>query len=913
MVGLKTYQRKRDFAKTREPRGVIGKVKGHRYVIQKHDARRLHYDLRLELDGVMLSWAVTKGPSLVPGDKRLAIHVEDHPVEYNRFEGTIPKGEYGGGTVMVWDRGTWTPEGDPHKGMAKGHLDFELKGEKLKGRFHLVRMRKRPGERQEPWLLIKSDDEFARAKSDPDILEQKSKSVVTGRSIEQIAKNSTRVWHSNRQPDDQPQARSRAAKPRAAVKARPSGRKTKARATRKKSSAGKSSRKPEKSGKRQASGDLVRIEGVRRAKLPDFVPPCLATLSANAPDGERWIHEIKFDGYRMQARLSDGAVRLRTRSGLDWTGKFPTIAEAVCALPAKQALLDGEIVSQNAQGISDFSALQNDLKAGRGDRLIYYVFDLLYLDGCDLTRAALRDRARVLARLLQKVPASVPIRLSEPFDTPGPILLKHACRMDLEGIISKRADAPYRSGRGGEWIKTKCTANQEFVVGGYEPSDKAARSIRALLLGYYDGKKFRYAGRVGTGFSVALERDLLGRLKALARADAPFEAIPKEEARRKIKWVEPALVAEIDFRGWTHGDVLRQASFKGLREDKKAGDVVREMPRKSAAAAQAGARKTSRGAPAKRAGKTARKVGPKKRAETAARSATSKKSPVSVAGVTLTHPDRVYWADAGVTKRMLADFYADIWDRIAPHLVNRPIALVRCPDGADSRKCFFQKHVSAGLEGERLKSIPLKGEQPAIAVHDLAGLIALVQAGVLEIHCWGTHAGHIESCDQLVFDLDPGPGVSFKQLVGSAREVRARLKDLKLESFVKTTGGKGLHVVVPIVPADWDKAKDFAHAIARMMAEDDPQLYVATMSKKLRDRRIFVDYLRNGRGATAIAPYSTRARDGAPVATPLAWEELGSLKAANQYTVLNLEKRLSRLRRDPWGTIGKVRQRLPAV
>ncbi len=893
MAFLKTYRAKRDFKKTSEPRG--GKPgAGSRYVIQKHAATRLHYDLRLELDGVMLSWAVTRGPSLVPGDRRLAIHVEDHPVEYNTFEGTIPKGQYGGGTVMVWDRGTWEPEGDPHAAMKKGHLDFVIHGKKLNGRFHLVRMRRRPGERQEPWLLIKSDDEFAKGKSDPDILEAKPNSIVTGRSIDKIAAAADSIWHSNRAATDQPDARaskttrkatpSRAARPRA-KKAAP-----RRRAAAKKSMAKKSKKRPR-------PGAVADMAGARQRAMPDFVPPALATLNAVAPSGDEWLHEIKFDGYRMQALISKGRIRLKTRTGLDWTARFPSIADALKDIPAEQAILDGEIVSESESGVSDFSALQTDLKSGRHDRMAFYVFDLLYLDGLDLTGAALIDRKDVLADLLSDLPKSGLIKPSEPFHTPGPLLLKHACKMNLEGIVSKRTKQAYHSGRTGDWLKTKCSSNQEFVIGGYEASSTMTRSIRALILGYFEGGKFRYAGRVGTGFTMATERDLLKKLDAVKSEKMPFETLPPEEARRKVKWVKPTLVAEIDFRGWTHGDVLRQASFKGLREDKAAKDVVRETPRpRVAAAAQKSARKTSR--------PTVRTGAPR-------RLETKKKDNVTIAGVTLSHPDRIYWSDAGVTKAMLADFYRDVWKWMAPHLVDRPIALVRCPDGADSRKCFFQKHISAGLEGDRLVSVPLKGEEPAIAVHDLSGLIALAQAGVLEVHCWGTHADHVESCDFLVFDLDPGPGITIKQLVEGAREVRARLAKLKLKSFVKTTGGKGLHVVLPIAPTDWDQAKEFAHGIADAMEADNPDRYVAAMAKKKRDHRIFVDYLRNGRGATAIAPYSTRARPGAPVATPLSWEELGNLKAANQYTVLNLRQRLSKQKRDPWSGMSRIRQKLP--
>jgi bifunctional non-homologous end joining protein LigD len=460
----------------------------------------------------------------------------------------------------------------------------------------------------------------------------------------------------------------------------------------------------------------------------------------------------------------------------------------------------------------------------------------------------------------------------------------------LEGIVSKKARAPYHSGRVGDWLKTKCSANQEFVIAGYEPSATQSRSIRALILGYYGSGGLRYAGRVGTGFKVATERDLMQRLRKLHTNKMPFDKIPEEERRRRVQWVEPKLVAEIDFRGWTHGDVLRQASFKGLREDKPAKEVVREMSATKAAAASQ---------------RTATKSSPKKLSQS--------RSQVSIAGVTLTHPDRVYWDDVGVTKKMLAEYYAQVWDWMAPHLIDRPLALVRCPEGATAAKCFFQKHASAGLEKANLKRIPVKGEEPWIAVEDLSGLIALAQAGVLEIHTWGTTAEEIDTCNRLVFDLDPGPGVTWKQLVEGARDVKARLETIGLKTFLKTTGGKGLHVVVPIAPTDWGTAKDFAHAIALSMASEDPARYVANMAKKLRNNRIFVDYLRNGEGATAIAPYSTRARPGATVSVPLAWDELGKLKAPNAFNVLNLMQRLKKLRRDPWKYIGRIKQKLPVI
>ena len=885
MAALQTYWKKRDFGKTAEPRGAAGRKKGFRYVIQKHDATRLHYDLRLELDGVMLSWAVTRGPSLVPGDKRLAIHVEDHPIEYNKFEGIIPDDQYGGGTVMVWDRGTWTPEHDPHKGMKKGHLDFALHGEKLNGNWHLVRMRKRPGERQEPWLLIKATDEFARKESDPDILEEMSDSAASGRTMEEIATDKKRGWHSNKGAKEQSKA-AKAGPTKAAVRGAAPKR---ARAPRRKAATKRSGKKPGKK--------LAKIAGAREGRPPDFIEPCLATLSTTAPDAADWVHEIKFDGYRIQARVGDGAVTLKTRTGLDWTAKFPAVEAACAALSSHDAILDGEIASIDDNGISNFSALQDDLKNGRQDRMTYYVFDLLHLDDYKLTGSPLIERKRALTALLTELPKDSVIRLSEHFEEDGATMLKHACGLHLEGIVSKRAGGPYRSGRNGDWLKTKCASNQELIVIGYEPSDKRGRLIRSLLLGYYENGDLRYAGRIGTGWGQKEERDLLRRLEAVARQNTPLEKIPGEERlSRGVKWLDPKVVVEVDFRGWTGGKLVRQGSLKGVREDKSARQVVREVEQMPEQVKQAALRQ-----------KSPTKTAPAKSGKARA----GKSQAVEVADVALSHPDRVYWEDAGVTKEMLAEYYTVVWDWMRPHVTGRVLALVRCPDGA-SGQCFFQKHASAGIDARHLVSVPDDGDK-SIAVDSVQGLVSLAQAGVLEIHVRGSSTDRLEEADRLVFDLDPGPGVEWKDVIAAAREVRQRLKDLRLESFVKTTGGKGLHVVLPIKATPWDDAKDFCRRMAEQMAADRPDRFTATIKKVARKNRIFIDYLRNSREATAIAPYSTRARPGATVSTPLTWEELGSQKTPNAFTVENLPKRLARLRRDPWDKIGRLKQALPAT
>ena len=562
MAGLQTYREKRHFGITSEPRGRKASATGNAFVIQKHAATRLHYDLRLELDGVMKSWAVTRGPSLVPGEKRLAIHVEDHPIEYNAFEGTIPKGQYGGGTVMIWDRGTWFPEGDPRFGYKKGHLDFRLEGEKLNGKWHLVRMRKRPGERQEPWLLIKATDESARSPKDPDILEELPLSAATGRTMDEISagrpvrKKSTRttvpaaaVWHSNRAA---PEARTPV---EAKTATRPRERKGKSKSTAKKPAAGKA----------KSKADGRHIVGEKRSPLPDFVAPCLAQLTDKPPSAPNWVHEIKFDGYRIQARLANGKVQLNTRRGLDWTDKFRSIARAAAKIPVQQALIDGEIVVESERGVSSFTALQEELSAGRDDRFIYYVFDLLHLNGLDLRPVSLLERKKALQDIMQSIPAEVPVKFSEHFEENGAVLLRHACQMSLEGIVSKLRDVPYRSGRTGDWIKTTCSRRQEFVVVGYAPSTVDPRAIGAMILGYYDDGELQYAGRVGTGYTQKMARDLWRRLDPLRTDKAPFKPLPAEERGRPGKWVEPRMVVEVDFRGWTTAQRLRHPSFKGRK------------------------------------------------------------------------------------------------------------------------------------------------------------------------------------------------------------------------------------------------------------------------------------------------------------------------------------------------------------
>jgi bifunctional non-homologous end joining protein LigD len=889
-VALEQYRKKRKFDVTAEPRGGKAARGGNRYVIQKHDATRLHYDLRLELDGVMKSWAVTRGPSLDPNDKRLAVQVEDHPIEYNSFEGTIPQGQYGGGTVMIWDRGRWIAENDPHKGFAKGHLDFVLDGEKLHGRWHLVRMRSREGDRHKNWLLIKGNDEEARSGKGSDILQKEPLSVASGRSMEEIAggKGKKRVWQSNRndkkasaKPGPQTRRAFREQLQAEAARAKPKGKAKTARGRAKAAAA---------PGARKKSDPPSR--GGKSGRPPDFVRPSLATLHADAPRGKEWVHEIKFDGYRIEVRLDRGEVRMLTRKGLDWTARFAPIADAVAALPATTVLIDGELVVEDDKGISNFSLLQTDLKDDRTDRFVYCAFDLLYLDGRDLRGEPLMARKVALARLLRKTGRAGRIRYVEDLEGDGPLILKHACAMHLEGVVSKLRNAPYSSGRSESFVKSKCHNAQEFVVAGFMPSTALPKAVGALTVAFHDNGKLRYAGRIGTGYTRDTARELWKRLTPLRTERAPV-TLPPDERRKNVIWVAPKIVIEAEYRGITHDGLLRQAAFKGLREDKPAREVVRETPvaaPPATAAQRQPVRKSASVKPAK------------------VKSAAANRSSAEVANVRLTHPDRVYWPDAGVTKEDLAEYYVSVWDVMAPHVVDRPLALLRGPEGIGG-ELFFQKHIAANVKSSPLRHAVAAKEHDVIAVEKLDDVIGLVQSGALEIHVRGSKLGQLEFCDRIVFDLDPGEGVSWQQIVAAAQEIRDRLGALKLKSFAKLSGGKGIHVVVPIIGADWDATKAFTARIVDAMAADSPKLYLAKMTKALRKGRIFIDYFRNTREATSVAAYSTRARPGAPVSAPLSWEQLGRTTGANEFTVLNLKKRL---RNDAWAEIGKVRQKLPS-
>jgi bifunctional non-homologous end joining protein LigD len=820
-MALETYRRKRNFAATPEPKGAAPAAESDIFVVQKHDATRLHYDFRLALDGVLKSWAVTRGPSLDPAEKRLAVAVEDHPLEYADFEGTIAKGEYGGGAVIVWDNGTWTPIGDPHKGLKKGHLEFALRGGKLNGRWHLVRMHGKPGEKRENWLLIKGDDEFARPGEDADVLESQPQSVKTGRTIDEL-EGEAPGWSSRTGKIEKPNGAARRAQ------------------------------KPARKGPAPGA-----IEGAAKGPLPGFVEPMLASLAKSPPAGDRWLHEIKFDGYRIQARIDKGAVTLLTRRGLDWTKKFgEAVAEALRNLPVRTALIDGEMVVENESGVSQFSLLQADLSDGRLDRFVYYAFDCLHLDGYDLREVALARRKALLSTLIGE--GRGPVRYSSHFDEDGGLVLERACALGLEGVISKARQSAYASGRGKSWVKSKCSAQQEFVIAGFVPSTTGRKAIGSLALGVYERGALRYVGRVGTGFTSGVAEALFAKLEGMRVRSSPFAKPLTAAEARQVRYVRPEFIAAIDFRGWTGDGLLRQASFQGLRDDKPAREIVRET--------------TMATNPAPERPKTS---------------------------VTLTHPDRVYWPEAGVTKEGLADYYAEAWPFMAPLVVGRALALVRCPDGIGGQT-FFQKHAWKGLNRAIVLVRDPAEPEPLISIRDFDGLMALVQSAALEIHPWGSTISNWERPDMIVMDLDPGEDVPWTSVIAAAAEVRDRLKAAGLASFVKTSGGKGLHVVSPVKPkAEWPAVKAFTKGIADSMAADSPDRFVSTIPKARRHGRILIDYLRNQRGMTAVAAYSTRARPGAAVSMPLAWEELTPEIGPAYFTTRNAPVRLSSVA-DPW-------------
>jgi bifunctional non-homologous end joining protein LigD len=852
---LERYRSMRDFSKTAEPSGQAepaAKTESLPFVIQKHAATRLHYDFRLGLHGVLKSWAVTKGPSYVPGDKRLAVQVEDHPMEYGGFEGTIPKGQYGGGTVMLWDEGTWEPVGDPDQSLAKGNLKFILHGKKLHGKWVLVRMGGKAANEAKPnWLLIKEHDEYEQSADDEPITEKEPNSVLTRRDIEAIARDEDHVWQSNR-PETSSGNKSSAAKPAPSPPFAPAG-----------------------------------LPG-RKEALPAFIPPQLASEAQEPPVGEHWVHELKLDGYRVQAHIDkSGKVRLYTRSGLDWTHRMASVAREVARLSVESAILDGEVVVLEANGQSSFAALQAAFEEGAKHPLTYFVFDLLHLNGHNLRQEVLVERKKILARLLDSLAEHETVRFGQHLQTEGKPIFKEACRLGAEGIVSKRGDSAYATGRSKTWLKIKCVRRQEFVIGGFTKPNNGTEGIGALVLGYYDNKKLIYAGRTGTGFTQVNSRKLRERLEAMRQTRMPFVDVPGPAASGAV-WVRPELVAEVQFSTWTADNLVRQASFKGLREDKKATEVRREMPDPN----------------------LSQKATPNQK------TAAPEKAPAPARlGFKVTHPEKVVDPQSGVTKQALIDYYLAVAPLMLPHVTGRPLSLVRCPNGA-GQKCFYQKHLGPGMPpgigGVEIPDRKGKGTETYVTVEGEQSLAGLAQMNVLEIHPWQSTNEDLEHPDRIIFDLDPDEAVSWPTLCGAAQEVRDRLKQLGLQSFVKTTGGKGLHVVAPIKPTlEWEQMKALTHEFTLQMEKDNPKLYISKMTKAARTNKIFVDYLRNEREATAVAPYSSRARLGMAAALPLEWAELKGSNAP-KFLIAHFDEWKDRLRKDPWKAMLSSDQEIPA-
>ena len=847
---LSLYQQKRDFTKTAEPSGKAKVVPAQypRFVIQKHAATRLHYDLRLELDGVFKSWAVTKGPSLDPKDKRLAVETEDHPLDYGDFEGTIPKGEYGGGTVMLWDRGFWTSDGDPAKSLAKGELRFTLAGEKLQGSWVLVRLRNdRERGKRTNWLLIKRHDGFEREGDGDSVLEQ-DHSVASSRAMDQIAAGKGRspkpfmlgkaksfkanaIWHS--EPDKHTH------KPATIAPA------------------------PKSKSARKSAGTM-----------PPFIPPQLCKRVGRPPSGKDWVHEIKLDGYRMQLRSEGGDAAMRTRKGLDWTEKFAAIAQAAHSLP--DCIIDGEVVALDHNGAPDFAALQAALSEGRSEDLIYFVFDLLFEGGEDLRSLPLTERKQRLKKLLSRKGAHARfIKYVEHLTEPGDAVLKSACNLNLEGIISKRASQPYKSGRTESWHKSKCRGGQEVVIGGWSGS---STNLRSLLVGVYRGGHLVHTGRVGTGFNARNAGDLLKKLTALKTDQSPFGGKGAPRKKADWNWVKPELVAEIEFAGWTGDGNVRQAAFKGLREDKPPSEIRAEKP-----------------APPEKA------ILPAPTAK--ARGNRIKSGSELVMGVAISKPDKPLWPEPdSITKLDLAQYLEKIGPWMIEHLKGRPCSIMRAPDGIKGER-FFQRHAMKGMSS-LISTVRVAGDrEPYIQIDRIEGLIAAAQVAAIEYHPWNNQPGHPSLPGTLVFDLDPAPDVGFDRVIAAAKEIKERLEALGLTTFCKTTGGKGMHVVTPLDVKEkdglgWDEAKGFAQAVCSAMAADSPNRYLINMSKKQRTGRIFLDYLRNDRMATAVAPLSPRMHPGAPVSMPLSWSQVRAGLDPQRFTIVTAPALLAKGK--PW-------------
>lgn len=853
---LTRYRQKRDFRLTPEPderpaharrpakAGKASRIQALSFVIQKHWASHLHYDFRLELDGVLLSWAVPKGPSYDPKERRMAIHVEDHPLSYGGFEGTIPPKQYGAGEVIVWDNGTWEPEGDPAQGLRDGKLVFRLRGQKLAGLWQLIRT-SRDASKREQWLLIKKHDGLERPHADYDVTLALPDSVI-------------------QQPLGFAEDRAKAAKADAAEPAAP------------------------------AQGpDLSRA---RKARLPAELAPQLATLVTATPPGD-WIAEAKFDGYRLMARLDKGKVRLITRGGNDWTERLPALATALGELGLDNAWLDGEIVVLREDGAPDFNLLQNAIghpKRTRHEDIVYFLFDVPFLNGHDLREVPLIERRAVLRALMADDDGDDEnpgvLRFSEDFAVPPDEMLAAACQMRLEGLILKRPDSAYVSRRSDAWVKLKCQQRQEFVVVGFTDRSDGAKALGSLLLGYYEDGELRYAGRVGTGWSLQLAGELHQRLSALEVKTPHFDeatiarshwARMTGRAGGATHWVKPKRVVEVAFAEWTPEGHIRHASFQGEREDKAPEDVGRESAQ-----------------PAEKVRTPAAAGTPKAKSKPKAKAKANppiKQSEASAGQLRITHPDRVIDPSTGHTKIELVRYYESVVEWMQPHLGHRPVAIVRAPDGIDGQ-LFFQKHVEADA---------------LIVIPDPATLLQFTQMNAIEFHTWNAQQDRLDRADRFIIDLDPGEGVAFPAVAEAARITRALLKELGLQCWLKTSGGKGLHVVVPLARRhDHATAKAFSQAVVKHLAETFPKKFSAKSGPKNRVGKIFPDYLRNGEGQTTACAFSVRARPGLGVSMPIDWDELGEVRRGDQWTLANARDRLSFLKTDPWHDYAGSRQTL---
>ena len=820
-LDIETYNRKRNFSKTKEPKGRKLKGKGDSFVVQKHEASRLHWDFRLELDGVLKSWAVPKGPSLDPGENRLAMRTEDHPLDYGDFEGTIPKGEYGGGTVMLWDQGRWIPDPrkDPSKTIDEGHLHFTLEGDRMKGEWVMFRLKPKPGEKAEPWMLKKVTDHFADPADGDALVDNCVTSVTTGRTMAEIAVGKD-VWRSNRG--------------------------------------------GQKGGRAKKSASKAP---------PPFVEPQLATLVDEVPAGTSWIHEIKYDGYRLLLAVGDGVATAWTRNGKDWSDKFKSLVKAAARLPAG-CLIDGEAVALDDDGKPSFQLLQSTLKGGSAS-LAFYAFDLLIDRGEDIRKLPNIERKERLAALLEAVPP--PILYGDHIIGRGQEMFEAVCKQGGEGVISKKASAAYSGTRSRNWLKIKCIQRQEFVIVGWSESDKR-RGFRSLLLAAKDGRKLTYVGKVGTGFNAKLIEELMERMEPLAIDMAPVE-VPRPD-RKGAHWIEPKLVAEINYAEFTDDGILRHPSFVGLREDKPASKVVREVPKHL----------------------------------TKAEKKTPGRSTPDSLGIEISSPERIIYPELGLTKKDLADYYAAIEPLIMVDAAKRPMTLIRCPGGRTG-ECFFQKH-DKGTFGPHVKQIPIREKdghkEDYLYFDDIRGLLACVQMGTVEFHGWGSKIDKVEYPDRLVFDLDPDVGLDFKKVKAAAVRLKALLEDLGLKSFPLLSGGKGIHVVVPLDQSrDWPTVKSFADRFSRAISEAEPQTFTANIRKVERKGRIFLDWLRNQRGATAVMPFSARAREGAPVSAPVAWAELDKYESGHHFSIRDADKLLKRASSKALAGWGQAKQALP--